>query len=87
MRRKAASFRKQWAPPFSWRLAFTPMPIPAEPLPASEFESVEEARTLQDRLLTISEKVAPAVVALTYHDIANDLHSKEGTGIVVMHQV
>ena len=51
---------------------YSTVAVPTEPSPASEFESLEEARKLQLQLWTISEKVAPAVVAVTYHDVAND---------------
>lgn len=57
--------------------------VPAEPLLASEFGSLEEARSLQRKLRTISEKVAPAVVAVTRHDPASDSFSHEGSGVVV----
>lgn len=62
---------------------YSTVAIPAEQLPASEFESLKEARELQRQLRTISDKVAPAVVALTYHDIANDYTNHEGSGVVI----
>lgn len=55
--------------------------VPPEPLPASEFASLKEAREVQGKLRTVSEKVAPSVVALAYR--VKDDTQPEGTGVVI----
>lgn len=56
---------------------------PADPPPPSEFSSLDEAREVQHNLRTTSDRVAPAVVALTTTEKGATELIREGSGVVI----